>query len=514
MVAASVQLDPALVREAAVRAAIRHQVTEEERARCDAIYRAIWSEMDAHPKQLSFVEDRSPQVAGLCTRQAGKTQGCRNVMLGTALSKQGAYSAYFNTSKDECRNILWENADTVGLMTTIEKYRIPCKTNDTRMTIWIPCTGSRIKLIGIDDEREVKKVRGPTYDDGIIDECQDIPYAQQLAVNGLGPGTVKRKGSVRIVGTPTGYCTGFFFDVTREGGGIPGWNVYRWSIEDNPGIPHAAEYVERIRISNGWALDDPTFLSEYKGRWVEAASDLVYRLASLPEEKRYYDRLPSDLSYDWRYLVGVDLGYFPDPFAIVVWAYCDDIPCLFEIESDFHEGTDTESQAGIIGRLVERYNPDRIVCDAGSGGLKQIVKADWAGRYGLPVDVAEKAHKDSAIEAFNADILAGRVKFQRGSKLAEQMLVLPWQNKAGSRRVEHRRFRNDMCDAALYAYRESHFYEGAPRPNEPLPGSPDAANAEMSSYKETLLQELETESNEPMGLYDLDAGTDWTDWNR
>ena len=489
----------------------------EEAEVCKKIARRIREEMQSHPKQLAFFDDPSPQVAALCTRQAGKTFGCVHRQIYTALTKPNSYSVYINTSRDECRNIVWENPDNVGLLSTLERFNIPCDVNDTRMSIRIPAMRSRIKLIGIDDSREVNKLRGPTYDDVIIDESQSIPYLRRMAIDVAGPGTIKRKGALRLIGTPGDVCEGFFHDITREdGGALPGWSVHRFTIYDNPGIPHAREYVDKIKLANGWADDDETYLREYCGRWAAASRILVYRLSTLPRERRYHAGLP--LGHDWRYLIGVDLGYYPDPFGVVVWAYCDDIPCLFEAESEQYESLDTEQQAKILAGLVEKYNPDRVVCDAGSGGLKQIVVGDWQQRYGLPVDVAQKEHKDSAIDAFNADLVGGRVRLREGSPLDKQMLVLPWKDKIGSRRVEdvHRnsgRFHNHLCDAALYGYRESSFFDARPRPSRPAAGTPELYDLRAAEEKD---KELELyRAPEVDNLYDLmeDDG-DWKSWNR
>lgn len=507
------QVDPYLVREAARRVAVQHRNATVEVERCAAIARKIRDDFGDHKKQIEFYDDRGPQVAALCTRQAGKTDSTVGGSLDTALTKPGSYSVYFNTSKDECRNIVWENPDDVGLLAKLEKYKVPCKVNDTRMTVFIPAMQSRIKLIGVDDQEAMRKARGPTYDFVTVDEAQDFPNLKEFALSDIGPGTIKRRGSLRLTGTPGRVCAGYFYDVTRDDGdALPGWNVHRFTIYDNPGIPHAAEYVESLRIANGWDLDEPQLMREYHGKWVSENSSMVYRLASASPSKVYYDALPSDRQYDWRYLIGVDLGFHPDPFAIVVWAYCEDIPVLFEVDSDYHEGTDTAQQANIIASLCAKYKPERVVCDAGSGGLKQIVEADWQRRYGLPVDVAQKAHKESAIEAFNSDLVAGRIKLQRDGKLARQMLVLPWKNKIGARKVEHPKFRNDMCDAALYAYRESTFFEGAPRPQPVDQGAPEFEAHRMTAYKEELLAAYD-EDSDIGGLYDLE-GDGWENWNR
>ena len=511
------RVDPFLLRDAAARAASLTRGRGDEIARCKAIAGQLRAELSA--PQLALHIDPSPRAAALCSRQAGKTFDCVHDLLDTALTRQGGYSIYVNTSKDECRNIVWDNPDQgVGLLATIERLKIPCETNDTRMSVRIPATGSRIKLIGIDDKAEVKKIRGPAYDLVIIDEAQGIPYLQALAVDAAEPGIVKRRGRVRVVGTPGEVCDGLFYEITRDdGGALKGWSVHRWTILENPGIPHAEEYLAALMREKGWTEDNETFQREYRGRWVTASSLLVYRLTAVAETLRYHDGLPVG-NYDWRFLVGIDLGFYPDPFAVVVWAYCDDLPSLFEVESESFESLNTEQQAGILAGLVEKYQPERMVGDAGSGGLKQIIVGDWQQRYGLPVDVAQKEHKDSAIDAFNADLVAGRIKLRRDSALDKQMRVLPWKNQIGAKRVEDVRrnkgnFHNDLCDAGLYAYRESAFYEGRPRPQRPALGTPERINLDVSEEKARLISRVQ---EGPLSLYDLadDGGSEWRRWGR
>lgn len=496
----------------------------DELARCADIARQLRAELATHPKQLALFDDPATQAAALCTRQAGKTAYNVHDLLTTSLSRLGAYSIYVRTSKDEIRNNIWDNEDDVGLLSTIRRLAIPCETHDGRMSVYFPATKSRIKLIGIDDIPEVRKLRGPTYDLAIIDEAQDIPYLTRL-LDAIGAGLVKRKGRIRVTGTPGQVCDGEFFDITREDGGAkPGWSVHRFTIYDNPGIPHAEEYVAAKKSENGWADDDEAYLREYRGKWVTASRLLVYRLASVPSDRRYHE-LPLDAEgrlagpRDWRYVVGVDLGFYPDPFAVVVWGYCDDDPHLYEVSSESHESLDTEQQAAILQEVVDRFNPERMVCDAGSGGLKQIVIGDWQQRYGLPVDAAQKEHKDSAIDMFNADLVAGRILLREGSPLDDQMLILPWKDQIGARRVEDVRrnkgkFHNDRCDAALYAYRESPFYMGQPRAAGPAPGSPEHDQLLAEQHRDRVIRRLDMRNEEEaLSITDLEDDGGWRRWN-
>lgn len=519
--------DP-LLRGAAQRVVGSTRGRQSELARCAAIAEQLLEELSEHPKQLAACVDDSSQVAEICTRQAGKTKSAVHRMLRTGLTKTGAYSLYARTSKDECRNNIWDNTDDVGLLSTIERLKIPCDTHDTRMTVSFPATGSRIKLIGLDDEAEVRKLRGPTYDDVLLDEAQDVAYVKAFLA-AVRAGLVKRRGSVRLMGTPGKVCEGEFFDITRTDGGprTLGWSVHEFTIYDNPGIPHALEYVEKQVRENGWTDDNEEFRREFGGRerrpqWVTASGLLVYRLAGVPVAKRYHDLPVGERGrlvgpHDWRYVVGIDLGFYPDPFATVVWGYCDDLPCLFEVESASYESLNTEQQAGILAGLVDRFDPERMVADAGSGGLKQIVIGDWQQRFGLPVDAAQKEHKDSAIDMFNADVIAERIKVRQGSPLDRQMLVLPWKNQIGARRVEDVRrnkgkFHNDLCDAGLYGYRETSFFEGRPRDAGPPPGTPEHDELVMDDRRGRVIERY-AEEGEPSSLYDLgDERGDWRRW--
>jgi hypothetical protein len=505
-------LAPAL-RASAAKAADATRARVLARRRCGEIATQICSELS--PIQLAFKRDPSPTAAALTSRQAGKTFTCAHDLLDTALTVPNSLSVYINTTEDECERVIWRNPDSgVGLLQTIERLKIPCRTNETKHLIHVPAMNSFIQLIGVDDEPSIGKIRGPTYDKIYVDESQKIGYLKELVEGSAEAAMIKRHGVIRLIGTPGSSCDGFFFDITRaDGGAIKGWSVHRWTILDNPGIPHAAQYLQDLLKRKGWTEDNEIFRREYKGEWVADSSLLVYRLAKRGK-LGYYDALPAG-NYDWRNVVGIDLGYYPDPFAYVVWTYCEDIPVLFERESAEHEALNTEDQAYIIKRVNEQYRPERMVGDAGSGGLKQIVVGDWQGRYHLPVDMAQKEDKDAAIEMFNTDIDKGRVKFLEKSILSQQMLILPWKKKIGAKRIEDVRrnggkFLNHACDGGLYGYRETPFYLGQPREEMPPPGSLAAASRELDERKEALLRRYD--SDEPTSIYDAMDSGGWKEW--
>lgn len=503
------------LRDAAMVAATSAQTGTRAKQRCAEIARALRAELS--PKQRDFSDDPNPTAAALTSRQAGKTTNCVHDLFETALTVPNSLSVYINTTEPECRRVVWRNPDpSVGLLATIRRHKIPCRTNESELLVHVPALNSFIQCIGVDDAASVGKLRGPTYDKVYVDECQKIGYLKELVEGALEAGTIKRRGKIRLIGTPGDVCEGYFFDITRaDGGALKGWNVHRWTLLDNPGIPHAAEWLRELMIRKGWSEENETFRREYRGEWVADSSLLVYRLAGRPLASRYYKTLPVG-NYDWRHVVGIDIGFYPDPFAVVVWGFCEDIPRLFERESFEQEALNTEDQANIIRRVRDQYRPERMVADAGSGGLKQIVVGDWMGRFGLPVDMAQKEEKDSAIDMFNTDMDKGRIATVEGSILSSQMLILPWKKKIGARRIEDvrrngGRFLNHACDAGLYGYRETPFYMAEPREEMPPPGSMGDVVREMDSRKSQLLDHYD--QGEVNSIYDaMDRRGGWSTW--
>lgn len=403
-----------------------------------------------NPVQRAFVLDPNTQKAALCSRRAGKTRACMVNLVYTALTKPDSTGIYINTSRRECRNIMWMGS--TGIKQLCAAYNINVRVNETYLELAFD-NGSHIRLVGVDDADEMEKIRGDSYDLVIIDESAKVDSLRYFVEDIIFPALGDRMGTIACIGTPSVSCTGFFYDVTQENSSTLGWSTHTWTYEDNLALPHLTEYFESIKKKNGWGDDNDTWLREYRAKWVKSSELLVYGFNAIPESERYYDELPDILdefgnviNTDWEYVLGVDLGY-NDAFAYSIWAYNDHHPVAYEIESfkeqKLHEG----EQADLVVELCTRFNFSAIPID----GSPATIEA-WRERRGIPGKRAEKQHKHSYIKQLNSAMHQGKVKFRRGSPLATEMSVLQWKpntvNSGYPKENKSKETPNDTCFVA------------------------------------------------------------------
>lgn len=454
------------------------------------------------PQQRAFVTDPSRQKAALCTRRSGKTYAVKLDLLYTALTNPHSVCIYINRTRNECRNIAWRGQH--GLPALNDRYKLGGTLQKTYLEIDFP-NGSIIRLIGVEDSADLEKLRGDAYDLVVIDESQKFGELKYFCQDVIFPALGDRRGSVALIGTPARVSSGFFYDITREGSKEPGWSVHKWTYKDNIYVPHLEEEFADQKKKNGWADDHPTYLREHCGLWVSSSDALVYAFNQIPEEDRYHDGLPEyttvkgqDIPIEWEYILGIDFGY-KDPFAYSIWAYSMNHPVAYEVESFKQKNLTSDEQGDIVVELTRRFDFARIVTD---DNMPAMV-ADWRKRKGLNLETAYKKHKREYQEQWNSAMLAGRVKFYKGSPLATEMQTLQWTAKsmeAGKLKEDKSEGGNDCCDAALYAWKEVLSWAWEQPDVRPQFGTADFYKQQEEDYLNYL---LDGEDEEPANYYDL-----------
>jgi hypothetical protein len=514
----------------------RNDAQDRERQRHLAIAQSI--RKIYHEAQRRFVESKADQRAGLCTRRAGKTFLLAPEFIATALEEPGSHQIYGHETRAEARRLMWRgNHGRDGLLPRLHQYGLDreCKINKTELSITFP-NGSIIELIGLNDEDQINKLRGNAFRRVVLDEGQKVRNLQELVEDVLQPALRDyqqiggRPGELWMFGTPSKHPSGYFFEVTNAENPLPGWEVHRWSVRDNPfwgGTPDERwdKTAGEILRKNNWTGDEPKFRREWKAEWVYEDASYVYAIHQVQEHARYFAPLRShvDGSYDhetalkdlprtwplpqpttpatsqrlvpmarnrsngrltqrlttkarpitWLFALGVDLGYDPGAFAVVLWAYSHDCPDVYEMWSWKKTGLVPDAQAEAVKRVIEIARPVIVVGDPGGLGKGEL--AGWRERHSLPIDDAEKAQKRTWQEFFNGDLTAGRVHFRQGSPLVHEMEHLLWVPETKKKRpgndkrpVEwaNRALRdksvpgNHNCDAGLYGYRHLTHYLG------------------------------------------------------
>lgn len=426
-------------------------------------------------QQRAFINDPARFKAALCGRRGGKTESVVAWLIDGAHKKPGTVQAYIALSQRNARRILWTTLHRVckrhGVQATFNEQTLECRFPN----------GSKIWVTGCDNKAQAEDFRGLPYFRVAIDEAGSFAsWLEYLVDDVLTPALLDHTGELALVGSPGLVPLGYFYDRTD---GDRQWSTHRWTCLDNPFVPGSAE-LERLKRENNWDDNHPTYVREWLGRWVRDDAAIVYpfdplkNIGDMPlAEERVYR------------VLSIDLGFKPDPCAFVIGASRPGDPTWYgerawrremltpmrlsaEVSQVLHE-------AKIDGKPI-----DRVVVDEGGLGksIGEGMRAD-----GIPCFPAEKTNKVASIHTFRGGLIAGTVKVApiKCQQLREEWMVCAWND---TRDDHDERCLDDLCDSALYNYRE-HRLTYQPEPNPPKAGTREW----HAQYKAERLKALRAE---------------------
>lgn len=410
---------------------------------------------DNFPKQAAFIRSKAKRKAALCTRRAGKSYGIGLYLCEEALKTPRCTVLYLALTRDSARNIMWKDV----LKDINYKHGLGAKVNETLLTMTLP-NGSEIKLAGADaTKEEMEKYLGGKYALIVIDEAgsfrQDM---EKLVYENLEPAVADYDGTIVMIGTPTALTKSLFYDVTRPDVSRreKGWDVHHWTTFDNPYMKDKwDERMRRMLETKPEIVETPGYKRMYLGQWVTDLDDLCYKFDPY---KNTCQTLPDAKNYT--YILGVDLGYSPDPSAFVVCAYSRYDKTLYFVEAYKKTEMIISAVADRIRYYQKRFDIHTIVID---NAAKQSVE-ELKQRFSLPLIAADKTGKADFIEIMNSELILSRIKvLPDAAELPEEWESLIWDEKA-AKRTEHPACDNHLADAALYAWRYAYSYlaEAAP----------------------------------------------------
>lgn len=421
-------------------------------------------------EQIAFVEDPSRNKAALCTRRAGKTSLWSRYCTVVALKNPKSLIRVWGIARLRTKQLLWQEFKDV-----CARHKIGIDAHETELTIRF-ANGSEIRLLGADKDKEAQKKRGDKTIMEVTLESQLFgPFLKTLVHDVAEPCLYDLKGTMCMEGTPGPVPTGYWYwlsgdadspDVGRwdskgmlvangEGEKEPvgaGWSVHRWSLLNNPYVPHEDE-LERLRKKRGWTKDSPTYVREYTGRWVREDGVLFYKYNEGRNGFSLIDVQP--WGPGWQHVLGWDLGS-RDDMALFVWGWHPERRELYQAGEWKKPGASAEDVIEQVERWERMgFNFIAKVADTGGGGLMYVEQVMRRTQHNfLP---AKKNEKLEHVRLMNDDFLSGKLKVQAGGEYAGELSGLPkdpnWDPDSGKPPGEDPRFPNHLCDSALYSWR-------------------------------------------------------------
>jgi hypothetical protein len=336
--------------------------------------------------------------------------------------------------------------------------------------------GAALTLYGADRDDWAEKIYGQRIRKIYIDEASWFRgvYMRYLVEDICIPCFAEVPGGqISLMSIPSTYMKGHYFH-DADKGERPGWAPHRWTWMENPTV-RSATYA----MLEEFVRDDPKFFEQpgnirnWLNRWVDEVGMRVYRWTQANNSVDAYELTLGNVT-DHRFVLGVDFGWtHRTAFVVVCWSLKS--PILYELESYAEEEMDTDRIAERIRMYQETYPGLIVVGDPDA----QREFGDLTRIYNVPMMPAEKAKKHYWITRYNTELGASRIKVvdPETSPHVAEMLEGRWESRRGvlvrnkhEELVEPKGWRNDCCDAALYAFRESwnHRYRKPVRPPEPF----------------------------------------------
>lgn len=413
---------------------------------------------ESFPKQLAFVDDHSTFVGACCTRRSGKTVGLAYKFINKAKIHSNVMMPYIALTRESAKNIMWPVLQELN-----HKHNLGGQFLEAELTFKL-ASDKAVKLFGADMINFTDRLRGIKTPLAAIDEMQSFKSHVEFLVDDVLTPAISdyADGQIAATGTPGPVPKGYFYDLSN---GKLGFSVHHWTVYENPYMPRAKEFVSDLMAKKGWTELHPTYRREWLGEWVADPDALVYKFNYLINTIR---ELPD--GKDWLYVLGVDLGYDPDPSAFVMCGYNLHDRNLYVIDTHKENKMTVSDVAERIRYYQKQYPFLQITIDAGAQG--KMIAEEIQQRFQIPLIAAEKSGKSGFIEIMNSDFQNGLIKLltNKTAELQDELLTLIWDTEK-TQRVEDSRYDNHLADGLLYAWRWCYNYASTKPIDEPKEGT-------------------------------------------
>lgn len=468
-------------------------------------------------RQQRLVRSKRRNKAAICTRRAGKTSIWPRYATCVAISQPRSLVRIWAINRLRAKQLLWAEFALL-----FARHGIKVQMHETELTIKFE-NGSEIRLLGADKSKEAEKKRGDKTTLEVVLETQLFgPYLKSLVEDIIEPCLFDTNGTICLEGTPGPVATGFWYNITAghegeevwesEGMAVAtgarddngqaikelvgaGWEVHHWSLTDNPKVDQwvgkknwqelAKLALEEVRKKRHWTADNPTFVREYRGRWVKDDSSLFYKFNEVRNTFTLAEVQP--WGPGWTHVLGWDLGY-RDDMALVAWGWHPSRRELYCAGEWKKPGALAEEVMAQIERWEKLgFNFIAKVADTGGGGRMYVEEV--MSRYSQVFEAAKKTEKVDHVRLMNDDFLTGKIKVQRGGEYAAELSTLPkdpdWDPDSGKPQGEDSRFPNHLVDSGLYSWRKALTYIDF-REEQPPPTMEETIASQEDKYVESL----------------------------
>lgn len=467
---------------------------------------------DCHPVQALAAGATHRYQTWLVGRGGGKTTAHKVRYIRGMSAIAGGRFVYGAPTREMATDLLWEpmqeTCARLGIETTFKEVQRVCIFRRT---------GARLKLVGLDDKREMGKLRGQPFDGVGVDEiCEFPPDLIAWFVDRIvGPRLGERGGWIALSSTPGHILRGLFYDATRPGSplhvphdqlaqhpGWQGWVSYAWSLRQVAEQPGAAakypaivaNYLEQQRLAEvrGWGPDNPIRLRELEGRWAADDTQLVFRYRPHVDGQPWNQWDPPrrgplaiavlpDAFTDWMFVVTLDEGA-SDPFAINAFAFSpsDTSLTIYHVyafergrrrsAAEAKDATPEQAQRPLyarelahmlIGEALDHDHPGGLIGELGDwpvgmeGDCGEATLGELANVYGIRIERFNHTmkYKTAAIAVVNGDLVDGRLKILKGSPLEQQLGELQWAEDSYGNLIENKAQANHSTDTLIIARR-------------------------------------------------------------
>jgi len=217
------------------------------------------------PWQRELIRSTARQIAVLCTRRAGKSQGVAGKVLARCLTKPREYVLVFSPTEDQSKEFLSlvrEGNEALGCP-------VPLIRESLTELAW--ANGSRIKA----KADSPRGSRGATPTVVVIDEGAQASDELYLS---LRPMMILGKVEMIILSTPFGKL-GWFFDIWDKPAKLAAWKTFLVTADECPRIDRAILEEHRQTMPTNW------FMQEYYCQFNDAV-DAVFSKVVIDRAER------------------------------------------------------------------------------------------------------------------------------------------------------------------------------------------------------------------------------------